>query len=111
MPEIPTAIEAGLPDFVSQTFFGIFAPAATPKLILEKINAATQSEWADETFQAKLIDSGFETMLGVGPGKVGSVSQTGIRALEPGRAAAWHAAMEDMESGADCLDRSPGPAP
>ncbi len=69
VPDIPTAIEAGLPDFISQTFFGVFASAATPKPVLEKINAATQSEWADEAFQAKLNDSGFEPMLGFGPAK------------------------------------------
>src|SRR3954471_22603451 len=37
-PEILTTSEAGLPDFVSQIFFGIFAAAGTPKPILETIN-------------------------------------------------------------------------
>jgi tripartite-type tricarboxylate transporter receptor subunit TctC len=66
-PDIPTAIEEGLPDFVSQIFFGIFAPAETPKPILEKLNDVTQTAWADKTFQKKLIESGFEPMLGFGP--------------------------------------------
>lgn len=65
--DIPTAIELGLPDFVSQTFFGIFAPAATAKAVLQKINAATQQEWADPQFQKRLMDAGFEPMLGYGP--------------------------------------------
>ncbi len=65
--DIPTAIESGLPDFVSQTFFGIFAPAATAKAVLQKINAATQQEWADPQFQKRLMDAGFEPMLGYGP--------------------------------------------
>jgi tripartite-type tricarboxylate transporter receptor subunit TctC len=65
--DIPTTIEAGLPDFVSQTFFGIFAPAATAKPVLQKINAATQQEWADPQFQKRLMDAGFEPMLGYGP--------------------------------------------
>jgi tripartite-type tricarboxylate transporter receptor subunit TctC len=68
-PDIPTTSEAGLPDFVSQIFFGIFAAAGTPKPILEKINDATQKEWADKAFQKKLIESGFEPMLGYGPEK------------------------------------------
>jgi tripartite-type tricarboxylate transporter receptor subunit TctC len=66
-PDIPTAIEEGLPDFVSQIFFGIFAPAETPKPILEKLNDATQIAWADKAFQKKLVESGFEPMLGFGP--------------------------------------------
>src|SRR5215475_3108032 len=37
-PDIPTASEEGLPNFVSQIFFGLFAAAGTPKPILEKLN-------------------------------------------------------------------------
>ena len=33
--DIPTADEAGLPNFVSQTFFGLFGAAGTPKAALE----------------------------------------------------------------------------
>src|SRR5215813_12233594 len=66
-PEIPTAQDEGLDDFVSQIFFGIFAAIGTPKPILEQINEVTQAEWADKAFQAKLIESGFEPMLGYGP--------------------------------------------
>jgi len=66
-PDIPTAIEEGLPDFVSQIFFGVFAPAGTPKPVLEKLNDITQAAWADSAFQKKLIESGFEPMLGYGP--------------------------------------------
>jgi tripartite-type tricarboxylate transporter receptor subunit TctC len=66
-PDIPTAHEEGLNDFVSQIFFGIFAPAATPKAILERVNAVTQKEWADQDFQNRLLRSGFEPMLGFGP--------------------------------------------
>ncbi|MGH6768308.1 MAG: Bug family tripartite tricarboxylate transporter substrate binding protein [Xanthobacteraceae bacterium] len=68
-PGIPTASEAGLPGFVSQIFFGLFAAKGTPKPILEKIDTATQKAWADKAFQAKLVQSGFELMLGYGPDK------------------------------------------
>jgi tripartite-type tricarboxylate transporter receptor subunit TctC len=66
-PDIPTSNEAGLKDFVSQIFFGIFTPAKTPMPIREQINAATQKEWADKAFQKKLVASGFEPLLGYGP--------------------------------------------
>jgi tripartite-type tricarboxylate transporter receptor subunit TctC len=66
-PDIPTAHEAGLDNFVSQIFFGIFAAIGTPKPILEQINEVTQAEWADKAFQAKLTEQGFEPMLGYGP--------------------------------------------
>lgn len=66
-PDIPTAHEEGLDNFVSQIFFGIFAAAGTPRPILERLNEVTQKEWADKSFQRKLIESGFEPMLGYGP--------------------------------------------
>jgi tripartite-type tricarboxylate transporter receptor subunit TctC len=66
-PDIPTASEEGLTNFVSQIFFGLFAAVGTPKPILERLNAVTQMEWADKEFQKKLIESGFEPMLGFGP--------------------------------------------
>jgi tripartite-type tricarboxylate transporter receptor subunit TctC len=68
-PDIPTASEAGLPGFVAQIFFGFFAREGTSKAILDKINDATQKEWADKAFQKKLLDSGFEPLIGYGPEK------------------------------------------
>jgi tripartite-type tricarboxylate transporter receptor subunit TctC len=74
-PEIPTSIEAGLPGMVAQTTFGIFAPAGTPKPILERINAVTQEAMADEAFQRELLRVGFEPVLDVGPDKAAGVFQ------------------------------------
>jgi tripartite-type tricarboxylate transporter receptor subunit TctC len=68
-PDIPTASEAGLPGFVSQIFFGLFAGKNTPPAILQRIDQVTQKAWADKGFQAKLVQSGFEPMLGYGPDK------------------------------------------
>jgi tripartite-type tricarboxylate transporter receptor subunit TctC len=66
-PDIPTAHEEGLDNFVSQIFFGIFAAIGTQKPILERLNEVTQQEWADAAFQKRLVESGFEPMLGYGP--------------------------------------------
>jgi tripartite-type tricarboxylate transporter receptor subunit TctC len=40
MPELPTMIESGVPDYVSLTFIGVVAPAGTPPAIVGKLNAA-----------------------------------------------------------------------
>ena len=37
-PEIPSAPESGLPEIESNVWFGLFAPAGTPKSIIAKIN-------------------------------------------------------------------------
>ncbi len=65
-PDIPTAAEAGLPDMVAQTFFGIFAPTGTPKPILSKLDDDTQKILADKDFQKQLTSLGFEAMPGIG---------------------------------------------
>jgi tripartite-type tricarboxylate transporter receptor subunit TctC len=39
-PEIPTTAEAGLPGFIFDAWYGMFAPAGTPKPIIDKLNAA-----------------------------------------------------------------------
>lgn len=38
LPNVPTMAEAGLPNFVVTGWWGIFAPAGTPKPIVEKLN-------------------------------------------------------------------------
>jgi tripartite-type tricarboxylate transporter receptor subunit TctC len=57
-PDIPTAIEAGLPDMMALTTFGVFAPAGTPRPILERINAVTQDAMADPQFQNEFAPIG-----------------------------------------------------
>src|SRR5262249_11771867 len=38
--DIPTMVEAGIPDFVSVSFTGLVAPAGTPAEIIARLNAA-----------------------------------------------------------------------
>ena len=66
-PDIPTAIEAGLPGMVAANFNGLFAPAGTPKPILDQIAKLTRAMLADDEVQKSLITSGFEPVLDSGP--------------------------------------------
>src|SRR5262249_42111242 len=40
VPELPTMIESGVPDYVVLTYTGVVAPAGTPAGIVERLNAA-----------------------------------------------------------------------
>ena len=40
IPEIPTVAEAGVPGFDYSTWYGLFAPAGTPRVIVVRLNAA-----------------------------------------------------------------------
>jgi tripartite-type tricarboxylate transporter receptor subunit TctC len=40
LPEVPTVAEAGLPNFEVTTWYGVLAPAGTPKPVVSRLNAA-----------------------------------------------------------------------
>jgi tripartite-type tricarboxylate transporter receptor subunit TctC len=49
LPELPTMIESGVPDFASVLWFGIEAPAGTPRPIVDKLaRAANEALKSDE---------------------------------------------------------------
>lgn len=72
VPDIPTAIEAGIPGMVARMFYGITTPAGTPRAVLDVIHQATQEALRDEAFQQILIKAGFEPTAGMGPDKAAS---------------------------------------
>jgi len=39
LPDVPTMAEAGLPAFVAGSWYGILAPAGTPKAVVDKLHA------------------------------------------------------------------------
>jgi tripartite-type tricarboxylate transporter receptor subunit TctC len=59
-PDIPTAIEQGLPGMIGLLFLGLFAPAATPKQIVDRIAEATHAAMTEPDFQKVLMASGLE---------------------------------------------------
>jgi tripartite-type tricarboxylate transporter receptor subunit TctC len=40
LPDVPTLVESGYPDFVLDAWTGLVAPAGTPRAIVERLNAA-----------------------------------------------------------------------
>jgi tripartite-type tricarboxylate transporter receptor subunit TctC len=58
-PDVPTIDEAGVPGFDAVTWFGLFAPSATPPAIVNKINADVQKVLADPDFKEKFMDPNF----------------------------------------------------
>ena len=62
MPELPTVAESGYRDFESTNWFGFFAPVATPKDILLKLNAAAVKVLAAPDLQARFALQGAEVV-------------------------------------------------
>jgi len=59
-PDIPTLHESGLPGFDVSVWHGLWAPKATPKNIIAKLNAAAIDALAGPTVRARLADLGQE---------------------------------------------------
>jgi tripartite-type tricarboxylate transporter receptor subunit TctC len=58
LPDVPTAREAGLPEFQVQSWHALFAPKGTPKPILDQLTASLDQALDDENTRKRLLDSG-----------------------------------------------------
>jgi tripartite-type tricarboxylate transporter receptor subunit TctC len=59
-PDIPTVDEAGLPGFNISNWYAFWAPKATPKDVVAKLNIAVVEALADPTVRRRLGDLGLE---------------------------------------------------
>jgi tripartite-type tricarboxylate transporter receptor subunit TctC len=59
-PEIPTVDEAGLPGFYISVWHGLWTSKATPKDVIQKLNAAVVDALSDVTVRARLTELGQE---------------------------------------------------
>jgi tripartite-type tricarboxylate transporter receptor subunit TctC len=62
MPELPTVAESGLPGFEVVAWYGVFAPAGTPRPIVERLSAGLAKILQISEVQAQLKASGAEAM-------------------------------------------------
>src|SRR5262247_4639864 len=65
LPEAPTVAESGLPGFEAVSWFGLFAPAGTPRPVVDKVNAEVRRIFADAEFRKSFLDRQyFESIVG-----------------------------------------------
>lgn len=58
LPNLPTTIEAGLPNYQASAWNAIFAPKGTPPAITARLNAAAAKALDDENVRKRLLDLG-----------------------------------------------------
>jgi tripartite-type tricarboxylate transporter receptor subunit TctC len=63
-PDVPTMGEAGLPGFDTGLWFGLLAPAGTPKAAIDKINAAANQAIKSEAVIKALQPQGIDLLGG-----------------------------------------------
>jgi tripartite-type tricarboxylate transporter receptor subunit TctC len=54
IPDLPTTAEAGLPSYDTSNWFGIAAPAKTPRVVVETLNRLLVSMADDEAIQKRI---------------------------------------------------------
>ena len=64
LPDVPTSKEAGIDNFVMPIWFGMFAPAATPRDILARLNREVTKAMVAPDFRERLAAAGVDPWLG-----------------------------------------------
>ena len=62
MPEVPTIAEAGLPGYSFETWFIVFAPAATPMTVIDKLNSTLNQVLASPAVKDRMVKEGFDPL-------------------------------------------------
>lgn len=56
LPDLPTSAEAGLPEFESQGWNGLFGPKGTPPELIAKLNAAARTAVESDVLKKRFAD-------------------------------------------------------
>jgi len=60
MPELPTIAESGVKGYEAATWYGLLAPAATPRAVVDRLHGETVKILAAPESRKRLTDLGFE---------------------------------------------------
>ncbi|CAN7664506.1 tripartite tricarboxylate transporter substrate binding protein [Acidovorax sp. LjRoot117] len=60
MPDVPTIAEAGLPGYAFETWFIVFAPAGTPRPIIDRLNTTLNQALSTPALKERMAKDGFD---------------------------------------------------
>ncbi len=78
LPEVPTMIEAGVPDYEAIAWFGYFAPAGTPREIVDRLNAEIAKAMAAPDVRERIAPGGLSELPGGPPERLGELVKSEI---------------------------------
>ena len=82
LPEVPTLVESGLPDFEIRSWYGVIAPAKTPPEIIERVSREiadiVKTAELRENFSAQMLDP-----VGGSPAEFSEFIRAEMRLWEP----------------------------
>ncbi len=62
LPDVPTVAESGVPGYEYATWYGLLAPAHTPRVIVERLNKATVEALNNPQTKQHCLDQGMEVI-------------------------------------------------
>jgi len=62
LPDVPTIAESGIPGFEASLYYGLAAPAGTPRPIVDKLNKALRDALASDEVRKRLATDGAEPL-------------------------------------------------
>ncbi len=62
LPDVPTVAESGLPGFDVANWLAVYAPAKTPRPIIDRLNAELGKVMSDTEIRRQLVEQGVEPM-------------------------------------------------
>jgi len=80
VPEFPTVAESGYPGYESGNWYGLVAPARTPKEVIATIRSAAIASLKDAAVSRRLADLGYIS-IGSQPEEFGAFTQSEIEKL------------------------------
>jgi len=66
LPDVPTTAEAGFPDLQIDTWYALYAPAGTPKAVVDRLSGEIRKIVERPDFKARIEKSG-ATIYYMGP--------------------------------------------
>lgn len=82
LPELPTVAEAGVPGLEASVWFGLLAPAGTPRDIVERLNVEATKGANSAEFRQRMSAAGFEVIAG-SPDKLASMIKDDVARWGP----------------------------
>ena len=82
LPDVPTIVEAGVPDFVVEGRWSLYGPAGLPAEVVARLNRATNALLADPASLANLRAQGVEPLGGT-PEALGAATAAEIAKWRP----------------------------
>jgi tripartite-type tricarboxylate transporter receptor subunit TctC len=82
-PDIPTAVESGVPGAIAYTFNILFAPTGTPQAAIDTLKNALQKVMANHAFLDSLIRVGVDPVTNSDPDKAAAMLRAEINKWRP----------------------------